>query len=63
MGRRGGESLQQGGGGQTGLGSTLRTQQGSGWWSGWSHICVWISREEQLGSEKDHTTQGSSLGK
>ena len=45
--------------------------QGCGWWTqggselqtGRSHICVQINREEQLGSETDHTTQGSSLGK
>ena len=37
--------------------------QGSSWQSGHSHIPVWINREEQLGSETDHTTQGSSAGK
>ena len=35
-------------------------RQGSGWWS---HICVQINWEEQLGSETDHTTQGSSEGR
>ena len=39
------------------------SQQDSGWWSGWSHICVQINQEEQLGSETDHTTQSYSLGK
>ena len=34
------------------------------WWlEDWqSHICVQINREEQLGSETDHITQGSSAG-
>ena len=46
-GRRGGEDTQQGGG--------LRT--------GRPHIHVQINWEEQLGSEIDHTTQGSSARK
>ena len=29
----------------------------------WSHICVQINQEEQLGCNTDHTTQGSSMGK
>ena len=33
------------------------------WQSGWSHICVQINLEEQLGGETDHATQGSSVGK
>ena len=33
------------------------------WWIRWTHICVWINWEEQLGSKRDHTTQGSSAGK
>ena len=38
------------------------TQQVGSWWTKWSYICVWINQEEQLGSETDHTTQGSSMG-
>ena len=38
-------------------------QQGGGRHSRWSHICVLITQEEQLGSKTDHTTQGSSVGK
>ena len=37
--------------------------RGSSWRNGWSHICMWINWEKQLGSETDHTTQGSSAGK
>ena len=33
------------------------------WQSGWSHIRLGINLEEQLGSETDHATQGSSTGK
>ena len=40
-----------------------RTQWGGGLWTGWPHICMQINWEEQLGSETDHTTQGSSIGK
>ena len=36
---------------------------GRGWLSEWSHICVQINWEEQLGSETDRETQGSSVGK
>ena len=36
---------------------------GSSWQSGWSGTCVQINQEEQLGSETDHVTQGSSTGK
>ena len=36
---------------------------GHGWLSEWSHICVQINWEEQLGSETDRKTQGSSVGK
>ena len=39
------------------------SRQGSGWQTGRSHICLQINQEEQLGSETDRTTQGSSLGK
>ena len=36
--------------------------RGGGWQTGWSHVHVWISWEEQLGSETDRATQGSSVG-
>ena len=39
------------------------SRQGRGWQTGQFHICVQINREEQLGSETDPPTQGSSLGK
>ena len=39
------------------------SQPGSSWWTGWSHICVWINQEEQLGSRRDHATHHSSAGK
>ena len=29
---------------------------GGAWRSGWYHTHMWISQEEQLGSETDHTT-------
>ena len=32
------------------------------WQARWSHICVWISWEEQLGSKIDPETQGSRAG-
>ena len=38
-------------------------RQGSGWCSRWSHISVQINWEEQVGSETDCATQGSSAGK
>ena len=50
---RGGENLQQG--------SSWQTRGGSDWWSGQSHMCEQINWEEQLGSETDCTTLGSSL--
>ena len=37
--------------------------QGSGWRSGQSHIPMQTNQEEQLGSETDRATQGSSPGK
>ena len=37
--------------------------QGSGWRTRQSHIHMWINQEEQLGSETDCTTQGSSVRK
>ena len=55
MGSHGGEDSQHGSG--------WWTRQGSDWQSRWPHICMWINREEQLGSETDHTTQGSSTRK
>ena len=42
-------------------GSSWQTRQGGGLWTGWSHICMQINQEEQLGSETDHETQGSSI--
>ena len=38
-------------------------RQLGGWRSSWSHIHMQINWEEQLGSEIDHTTQSSSVGK
>ena len=40
-----------------------RTGWGSSWRSGQSHICVHINQEEQLGTQTDCTTQGSSVVK
>ena len=37
--------------------------QGGSWWSGRSHICMQINWEEQLGSDTDHATHGSSMWK
>ena len=37
------------------------SQHGCHWWSEQSHIRVQINREEQPGSNTDHTTQGSSV--
>ena len=37
--------------------------QGGDWWSGRSHISGQVSQEEQLGSETDLATQGSSMEK
>ena len=39
------------------------TWQGGGWQTGHSHICMQINQEKLLGSETDHTTQGSSMRK
>ena len=55
MGRQGGEDARQGCSWQNG-------RQGS-WWTRWSHICMQINQEEQLGSETDHAKQNSSVGK
>ena len=46
-----------------GQGGSWQTRKGGGWWGGWSHTCEWINQEEQLWSETDCTTQGSSTGK
>ena len=48
---------------RAGQGSSWQSGQGGGWWSRWSHICMQINQEKQLGSETDHTTQGSNAGK
>ena len=54
MGSQGGEDLQQGR--ELGWrGGTWQTRQ--------FHIHLWISWEEQLGSETDHATQSSNMGK
>ena len=37
--------------------------QGGNWQTRQSHVCVQINWKEQLGSETDHATQGSSVGK
>ena len=47
---------------QAGQGAGWWTRQGSGWQSGWSHIRMWISWEEQLGSKTDHTSQDPVQG-
>ena len=39
-----------------------QSRWGRCWWSGWSHIKGQINQEEQLGSEIDFATQGSSTG-
>ena len=46
-----------------GQGSGWQTWQGGRWPTGWSHIQVQINWEDQLGSETDHETHGSSVGK
>ena len=50
----------RGGGGQPG---SEDSRLGGGWRTGWPHIRLQINREEQLGSESDCATQGSSSGK
>ena len=37
-------------------------RRGGSWWTRRSHSCVQINQEEQLGSETDCATQGSSMG-
>ena len=44
-------------------GSRVERMQGGALQTGRSHIHVQINWEEQLGSETDHTTQGSRVGK
>ena len=51
VGSQGGKDSQQ---------DSLEDMQDQG---GWFHICNRINQEEQLGSETDPTTQGSSAGK
>ena len=48
IGSQGGENVQQG---------------PQSWWTQQSHICAWISQEEQLMSETNHESQGSNTGK
>ena len=36
-------------------------EQGSDWWTRISHMFMGISQEEQLQSETDYTTRGSSV--
>ena len=50
--------------GGVGMGSQVREDvwKGGGWWTRQSHICMQINQEEQLGSETDHVTHGSSVG-
>ena len=47
-------------------GVEMGSQAGEDIWQGgswrWSRLCLWNSREEQLGGKTDHTTQGSSVG-
>ena len=42
-------------------GGSSKTEQGGGWQSGWSHICMQINREEQLESETDLSTQDREI--
>ena len=60
-GRRGGDG--QPGREDSWQGSGWRTGRGNGLQTGQSYICMQINWEEQLGSETDLTTQGSSAGK
>ena len=45
---------------ETGSQGKEDAQEGGSWWS---HVCVRINWEEQLGSETDHATQVSNVGK
>ena len=51
------------GGAETGSQDGEDSQQAGSWRSRRSHIHVQINQEEQLGSETDHETQSSSVGK
>ena len=42
---------------------TEYARQGNGWQTRQSHICMQINQEEQLGSDTDHATQVSNMGK
>ena len=44
-------------------GGSWQSRRGGSLWTGQSHISVHINWEEQLGSERDHITQGSSMEK
>ena len=57
------QSFRQVGGTEMGGWGREDRWQGGGWRTRRSNICVWINQEEQLGSETDHTAQGSSMGK
>ena len=50
------------GGVETGSQGGEDSLQGSSWQSRQSNICMWINWEEQLESETDCATQGSSIG-
>ena len=61
MGSWGGEDSWQGGGWRTRwVAAGEPDGRGGGWWS---YISMRINWEDQLGSETDHITQGSSTGK
>ena len=51
------------GGVETGSQSREDAWQGGDWRTGQSHIHMQINMEEQLGSETENATQGSSMGK
>ena len=51
------------GGAETGSQGGKDSQQGGSWRVRRSHTWVHIIQEEQLGSETDHATQDSSVGK
>ena len=63
MGSKSGENSWQGSGWRTRQGGSWQSRRGGSLWTGQSHISVHINWEEQLGSETDHATQGSSSGK
>ena len=51
------------GGVETGSQSREDAWQGGDWRTGQSHIHMQINQEEQLGSETENATQGSSMGR